>query len=75
LYAYGNDVFEDKSRFNASIFRPNRALGGRAPFDLLNTHYGREEVKTSLVASITAFIPKSRLSRFIVLPEANMPAT
>lgn len=45
IYAYGYEVFEDTDRFNNWIFRPNKALGGLVPFDLLDNQYGREEVK------------------------------
>ena len=45
LYSYGYEVFEDEDRFNAWIFNANRALGGLAPFDYLDTQFGREEIK------------------------------
>ena len=45
IYSYGYEVFEEKSRFNDWIFRKNKALGGQAPFDILHTSFGREEVK------------------------------
>ena len=45
IYSYGYEVFEDEEKFNSWIFRPNRALGGKAPFDLMDNQYGREEVK------------------------------
>jgi putative toxin-antitoxin system antitoxin component (TIGR02293 family) len=45
LYSYGYEVFEDRERFNAWIFRSNRALGGKAPYELLHNTYGREEVR------------------------------
>jgi len=45
IYAYGYEVFEDEARFNQWVFRPNRALGGKAPYYFLNNQYGREEVK------------------------------
>jgi len=45
IYSYGYEVFEDVDRFNRWIFSPNRALGGEAPYDLLDNQYGREEVK------------------------------
>lgn len=46
IYSYGYEVFEDEVKFNRWISRPNRALGGIVPFDLLDTQYGREEVRT-----------------------------
>lgn len=45
IYSYGYEVFEDIDKFNAWMFRPNRALGGQRPYDLLDTQFGREEVK------------------------------
>ena len=45
IYSYGYEVFEDKERFNRWIFRPNKALAGQAPYDLLDNQFGREEVR------------------------------
>jgi putative toxin-antitoxin system antitoxin component (TIGR02293 family) len=45
IYSYGYEVFEDEKRFNQWMVRPNKALGGQAPYDLLDTQFGREEVK------------------------------
>jgi len=45
IYAYGFEVFEDESRFNSWIFRPNQALGGKAPYAFLSNQFGREEIK------------------------------
>jgi putative toxin-antitoxin system antitoxin component (TIGR02293 family) len=45
IYSYGYEVFEDKEKFNSWISRPNKALGGQAPFELLDSQFGREEVK------------------------------
>jgi len=45
IYSYGYEVFEDAEKFNRWVFRPNQALGGMAPYDLLDSQYGREEVK------------------------------
>ncbi|WP_018613562.1 type II RES/Xre toxin-antitoxin system antitoxin [Segetibacter koreensis] len=45
IYSYGYEVFEDETKFNDWIFRTNRSLGGQAPYDLLDSQYGREEVK------------------------------
>jgi putative toxin-antitoxin system antitoxin component (TIGR02293 family) len=45
LYSYGYEVFEDKERFNQWILRPNQALGGQAPYDLIHNQFGREEVR------------------------------
>ena len=51
IYSYGYEVFEDVDRFNQWMFRSNKALGGRTPFDLLDNQFGREEVK-SLIGRI-----------------------
>ncbi|MES2648040.1 MAG: MbcA/ParS/Xre antitoxin family protein [Bacteroidota bacterium] len=45
LYSYGYEVFEDEDRFNSWIFSPNHSLNGLAPFDYLDTQFGREEIK------------------------------
>jgi putative toxin-antitoxin system antitoxin component (TIGR02293 family) len=45
LYSYGYEVFEDKDRFNRWMFRPNRALGEKAPYELIHNQFGREEVR------------------------------
>ena len=45
IYSYGYEVFEDIKKFNEWVFRPNRALGGVPPYDLLDNQYGREEVR------------------------------
>lgn len=45
IYSYGYEVFEDNSRFNNWMFSPNRALGGLAPYEILDNQYGREEIK------------------------------
>jgi len=45
LYSYGFEVFEDEDRFNQWMTRPNKALGGKVPYDLIDNQYGREEVK------------------------------
>jgi putative toxin-antitoxin system antitoxin component (TIGR02293 family) len=45
IYSYGYDVFEDEAKFNQWMFRPNRALGGKSPYDVIDNQFGREEVK------------------------------
>jgi putative toxin-antitoxin system antitoxin component (TIGR02293 family) len=45
IYSYGYQVFEDKNKFNEWIFRPNKALGKKPPFDFLGNSFGRQEVK------------------------------
>jgi len=45
LYAFGYEVFEDKTRFNEWMFLPNQGLGGEVPFSIVNNQYGREEIK------------------------------
>ena len=45
IYSYGYEVFEDTKIFNQWMFRPNQALGGQAPYQLIDNQFGREEVK------------------------------
>ena len=45
VYSYGYDVFEDEEQFNQWMFRENRALGGKTPYEVCNNQFGREEVK------------------------------
>ena len=45
IYSYGYEVFEDEDRFNRWMFRPNQALNGQAPYELMANHFGREEVR------------------------------
>jgi putative toxin-antitoxin system antitoxin component (TIGR02293 family) len=45
IYSYGYSVFEDVQSFRDWVFRPNQALGGKQPFDLLDNQFGREEIK------------------------------
>lgn len=48
IISYGFEVFEDQARFKAWLLSPVRALGGKRPFDLLHTSFGREEVRDLL---------------------------
>ncbi len=45
IYSYGYEVFEDEDRFNRWMFRPNQALNGQAPYEFMDNHFGREEVR------------------------------
>jgi len=45
IYSYGYEVFEDEAKFNQWMFTPNRALGGKSPYDVVDNQFGREEVK------------------------------
>ena len=45
LYSFGYEVFEDKNKFNKWMFIKNQALGGLAPFDIIDNYYGKEEVR------------------------------
>lgn len=45
IYSYGYEVFEAEDRFNQWMFRPNKALRGQAPYELLDNQFGREEVR------------------------------
>jgi putative toxin-antitoxin system antitoxin component (TIGR02293 family) len=44
IYSYGFEVFENKEKFNSWIKSPNKALGGKSPYDLLDSQFGREEL-------------------------------
>ncbi|MBY0480561.1 MAG: DUF2384 domain-containing protein [Chitinophagaceae bacterium] len=46
IYSYGYEVFEDEARFNLWMFKPNRAIDGDLPFNLMDNQFGREEVKS-----------------------------
>ena len=48
LYSFGYEVFEDKAKFNKWMLTPNQALGGQAPFDIIDNQYGREEVRNTI---------------------------
>lgn len=45
LYSYGFEVFEDEDSFNRWMAKPNKALGGEVPFNIIDNQFGREEVK------------------------------
>ena len=45
IYSYGYKVFEDEVKFRDWMFKPNHALGGKAPYDILDNQFGRQEVK------------------------------
>ena len=45
LYSYGFEVFESEERFNHWMAKPNKALAGKTPYDLIDNQFGREEVK------------------------------
>jgi putative toxin-antitoxin system antitoxin component (TIGR02293 family) len=45
IYSYGYEIFGDQQEFNQWVFQPLPALGGKAPYDFLDNHYGREEVR------------------------------
>jgi putative toxin-antitoxin system antitoxin component (TIGR02293 family) len=46
LYSFGYEIFGNQEEFNQWIFEPLPALGGQAPYALLDNQYGREEVKS-----------------------------
>lgn len=48
LYSYGFEVFEDEERFNYWMSAPNTALGGKAPIDIVDNQFGREEIRAIL---------------------------
>lgn len=45
LYSFGFEVFEDEALFNNWMQKPNKALGGEIPLDIIDNQFGREEVK------------------------------
>ncbi|HLV23981.1 MAG TPA: antitoxin Xre/MbcA/ParS toxin-binding domain-containing protein [Moheibacter sp.] len=45
LYSFGYEVFGNKENFNKWMFIPNQALGGLAPFEIIDNYYGKEEVR------------------------------
>jgi putative toxin-antitoxin system antitoxin component (TIGR02293 family) len=45
IYSYGYEVFGDQEQFNQWIFQPIAALGDKAPYDIMNNLYGRQEVR------------------------------
>lgn len=45
VYSYGYEVFEERTKFNQWIFRPNKALGNQPPFNFLHNSFGRQEIK------------------------------
>jgi len=45
IYSYGFMVFEDEERFKKWMSKPIQALGGKAPLDVIDNQFGREEVK------------------------------
>ena len=45
IYSYGYEVFENEERFNEWMLKPNHALNGKTPFELMDNQFGREEVK------------------------------
>jgi putative toxin-antitoxin system antitoxin component (TIGR02293 family) len=49
LAAYGLEVFDDRKQFLGWLNEPIRALGGRAPVELLDTRFGVEMVRNELI--------------------------
>lgn len=45
IYSYGFSVFEDEDKFRTWMFKPVYALGGKAPYDVIDNQFGREEVR------------------------------
>lgn len=48
ILCYGREVFESREVFNIWIRLPSSELGGKSPLEMLDTHYGIEEVKKEL---------------------------
>ncbi|MFH1313707.1 MAG: antitoxin Xre/MbcA/ParS toxin-binding domain-containing protein [Candidatus Eisenbacteria bacterium] len=49
LAAYGLEIFDDQEQFIGWLNEPIRALGNRAPVDLLDTSFGVEMVRNELI--------------------------
>ena len=49
LYGFGFEVFDSKDAFRAWLVTPSRALGNKAPFDLLDSSMGFNLVENELV--------------------------
>ena len=45
IYSFGFEIFEDEALFNQWMQKPNKALGGEIPLDVIDNQFGREEVK------------------------------
>jgi putative toxin-antitoxin system antitoxin component (TIGR02293 family) len=45
LYSYGFEVFGDEELFNRWMAKPNKAIGGEIPHNIIDNQYGRDEVK------------------------------
>ena len=45
IFSFGFEVFEDQDHFRKWLLSPLRAIGGKKPFDLLHSSFGREEVR------------------------------
>ncbi len=45
LYSFGFEIFEDEALFNSWMQKPNKALGGEIPLEVIDNQFGREEVK------------------------------
>jgi putative toxin-antitoxin system antitoxin component (TIGR02293 family) len=44
MYNQGLEVFRSKEKLNAWLNAPNRALGGKIPYEVMDNQFGREEV-------------------------------
>ncbi len=45
LYSYGFEVFGNEGNFRQWMSKPNKAIGGHVPYEIIDNQYGREEVK------------------------------
>lgn len=48
LYNQGLEVFQDKEKLDGWLNAPNRALGGKTPYGVMDNQFGREEVMNLL---------------------------
>lgn len=48
LYNQGLETFRNKEKLDAWLDAPNRALGGKIPYEVMDNQFGREEVQNLL---------------------------
>lgn len=49
LYGLGYEVFDTKEQFKEWLMSPSKALGGKKPFELLDSSFGFEMVENEMV--------------------------
>lgn len=48
LFEFGYEVFDSKEDFNKWLRTPSKSLGGKMPFDLLDSSFGFELVENEI---------------------------